>query len=85
MHKDRPSSWRFLAENVSAFWPLLATPVIMFLAFHFRLPWLGMIAFVVLGLAIRYWWTCVFGLLNAMALLGGFLGCVVATIKMFTK
>jgi hypothetical protein len=85
LHTVRPSRWRAVVDFISAFWPILLMPVVMFLALHFRQPWFGMIAFVIIGCMARFWWSCVFGLLNAMAVFGGFLGCAIATIKILTR
>jgi hypothetical protein len=81
----RQSRWKAVGVFLSVFWPLMLTPLVMYLALHFRQPWFGMIAFVLIGLLARFWWSCIFGLLNAMAVFGGFLGCTIATIKILTR
>jgi hypothetical protein len=80
----RQSRWKAVGEFLSVLWPLMVTPLVMYLALHFRQPWFGMIAFALIGLLIRFWWSCILGLLNAMAVFGGFLGCTIATIKILT-
>jgi hypothetical protein len=48
---------------------------------RFHHPWIGIVTFIGIALAWRLWWTCVFGLLNAMAILGGFIGCGIAVLR----
>jgi hypothetical protein len=44
-----------------------------------------MTIFVAMAVAIRWWWTCIFGLLNAMAILGGFIACIGVALKMLAR
>lgn len=73
--------WRTILDGLATFWPTLVTPAVLALSVHFRHPWLGVAVFVSIALAHRWWWTCIFGLLNAMALLGGILGCAIVGVR----
>jgi hypothetical protein len=81
----RPSPWKGTVDFILVFWPTLLTPVILFLALHYKLPWLGAIVFIAIGLMIRFWWTCVFGLLNAIIVFSGFIGCFIVAMKIWIK
>jgi len=84
-NKGQPSRWQSFFEFSSAFfstfWPILATPVVLVSTVHFHQPWIGMVIFGSIGLAHKWWWTCIFGLLNAAAIVAGFLACAGAVIQ----
>lgn len=67
------------------FWPLIMMPIILVFSVRCHQPWMGMVLFVGMALAHRWWWTCIFGLVNASAIIGGFLGCLVALLRMLDK
>lgn len=77
----QPRRWRSIFEFLATFWPAMVAPIVLILSVRFHHPWLGMAVFVGMAVARRWWWTCVFGLLNALAILGGFIGCAIAAIK----
>jgi hypothetical protein len=56
-------------------------PIIIAGSIALRMPWLGMVAFVVLMLLTRYWWSCLLGLLNLIAILAGLVSCAISTWK----
>lgn len=81
----KPNRWRVVVDFLMVFWPILLMPMIVLTALHFRQPWFGMIAFAGIGLMIRFWWSCIFGLLNASAIIAGFLVCAIATLKVLMR
>jgi hypothetical protein len=58
--------------------------VVVFLSVRLH-PFVGMAMFVGMMLARRWWWTCIFGLPNAMMILAGFVACAIAAIKILTN
>jgi hypothetical protein len=60
-------------------------PVVLILSARFHQPIIGMCIFVCMALARRWWWSCVFGLVNAAAILGGFIGCAIAAFKLLGR
>lgn len=79
--KPRHSSLEFL----SALWPLLSTMIVTPLSMCFRQPWIGIIILMGIALAYKRWWTCVFGLLNFIALAAGVVSCSIFAIKLLTR
>ena len=69
-------------DSIQAFYPLACVVVFTPLSIALGHPWLGIILFVVILFLWRTWWTCVFGLMNSMALFGGILGCLIPYIQM---
>jgi hypothetical protein len=68
-----------------AIWPALVAMIVTPLSICFRQPWIGIVILMGLVLAYKRWWTCVFGLLNFMALSVGVLSCSIAAIKLLTR
>jgi hypothetical protein len=62
------------------FYPLIVSVVHTPIIVKFQVPWFGLALGVVLFALKRTWWTCIFGLLNAMAVLAMMIACVVAWI-----
>ncbi|MGV3663776.1 MAG: hypothetical protein ACO1TE_26635 [Prosthecobacter sp.] len=76
---------RLMAENLLPMAPLVATPLVVTLAVAFERPWIGMALFAGMAHAHRWWWTCIFGLLNALAIAGGFIACAVAAVRLLWR
>ncbi len=76
--KPRHSSLEFL----SAVWPLLVAMIVPPLSVFFRQPWIGIIILIGITLAYKRWWTCVFGLLNFIALAVGVVNCFLFAIQL---
>ena len=74
------SRLRIAGESVQAFYPLIlsavATPVVL----KFDILWFGFFLGVVLLALHKTWWTCIFGLMNSMAVLAMMIACAVAWI-----
>ena len=66
---------------LQAFWPALITPVLICVSLNTGHPFLGVLGFACMAAAKRLWWTCIFGLLNAMAILAGFLVCIIPAVR----
>ncbi len=81
----RPMPQHSSIEFLAAFWPLLAAIIVTPLTIYFRQPWIGIVILIGIALDQKRWWTCVFGLLNAIALAVGVLNCSVAAIKLLTR
>lgn len=74
------SIWRSAGDFALAFWPLLATAVVIIFSIRLHQPLIGMTILTGLALARKRWWSCIFGILNMAGILGGFLVCA---IRMF--
>jgi len=81
----RPKPQPLLFEFPLAFWPLLITTIVTPLSIHFQQPWLGLTTLVGIALARKRWWTCVFGLINDIALAVGVLNCSIASVQLLTR
>jgi MFS superfamily sulfate permease-like transporter len=77
---EEQSRLRIAGESIQAFYPLIlsvfATPLII----KFDVLWVGILLGVILLALHKTWWTCIFGLLNSMAVIAMMLACVVAWI-----
>ena len=73
---------RAILDALHAFYPTLTTVAVVpavILAGH---PWIGIPIFAVVLALWRTWWTCLFGLGNAMMLWGGIIACLIPYIRM---
>jgi hypothetical protein len=80
-----PNQWRKLLDFLATFWPLMATPIVAILSIRLQHPWLGVAVFVGIALARRWWWTCIFGLMNGMAIFAGLIGCAIVGVRMWAR
>ncbi len=76
---------RTVRDFLIVFSPLILTPFVLILALRFHHPWMGMFVFGGIALARKWWWSCVFGLLNAVVIFAGFIGCAVAVFKRIAR
>jgi hypothetical protein len=65
---------------LQAFSPLILSAVATPLILRFDVPWVGILLGVVLLALHKTWWTCIFGLMNAMAVFAMMIACAVAWI-----
>ena len=77
---EQQSRLRTAGESIQAFYPLIlsvvATPVIL----KFDVLWVGIVLGVILLALHETWWTCIFGLMNSIAVLAMMIACAVAWI-----
>ena len=69
-----------IKDALQTFYPLIVSLVLTPFVVVLNLPWIGLALGVVLFALKRTWWTCVFGLLNAMAIIAMMLACVVSWV-----
>jgi hypothetical protein len=69
-----------IKDALQTFYPLIVSLVITPFIVVLNLPWIGLALGAVLFALKRTWWTCIFGLLNAMAIVAMMLACVVSWV-----
>jgi hypothetical protein len=69
-----------VCEALHAFYPLILSVVATPLILKFDVFWVGILLGIFLLVLKNTWWTCIFGLLNAMAVVAMMLACVVTWI-----
>ena len=74
-----------ILDYFGAFYPIACVVVFVPLTTVIGHPWIGIVLFIVIHYLWKTWWTCIFGLMNAMALWGGIAGCVIPYIRMLHR
>ena len=69
-----------IGEALQAFYPLIISVVLTPIIVKLHMPWIGLALGVILFALKRTWWTCIFGLLNAMAILAMMIACTVSWV-----
>jgi hypothetical protein len=69
-----------IKDVLQTFYPLIASLVLTPFIVVLNLPWIGLLLGVVLFALKRTWWTSIFGLLNAMAIIAMMFACVVSWV-----
>ena len=77
---EEESRLRIAGESVQAFYPLILSAVATPLVLKFDVPWAGILLGLVLLALHKTWWTCIFGLMNSMAVFAMMITCLVAWI-----
>ena len=77
---ERQSRIQIAGEAVQAFYPLILSAIATPFILKFDILWFGIMLGVVLLALHKTWWTCIFGLMNGMAVFAMMLACVVAWI-----
>ena len=77
---EEQSRLRTAGESIQVFYPLILSAVATPLILKFDVLWVGILLGVVLLALHKTWWTCIFGLMNSMAVFAMMLACVVAWI-----
>ena len=63
-------------ETIQAFYPLILCAVSLPLVIKFDAWWAGIALGVILLMLHKTWWTCIFGLMNSIALIAMMLVCI---------
>jgi len=66
-----------IKDALQAFYPLIVSLVLTPFVLALNLPWIGIALGAVLFSLKRTWWTCIFGIFNAMAIVAMMVACVV--------
>ena len=67
-------------DAAQAFWPMLVTFVVVPTAVVTDALWIGPLVLLPILIVPRFWWTCIFGLLNWMTLVAGIAMCAIPLI-----
>jgi hypothetical protein len=62
------------------FWPMAVTLIVVPVAVVLDSLWLGPLVLLPILFVPRIWWTCIFGLVNWMTLVGGIVACAVPLV-----
>jgi hypothetical protein len=71
-----------LLDSIQAFYPIACVVIFLPATIAIGHPWIGIVLFIVILRLWKTWWTCVFGLMNAMMLWAGIAGCLVPYIRL---
>ena len=74
-----------IRDVVLVFWPSIVTVLVVPLTVLRGHAWVGVALLTVILFLPRFWWSCLFGLLNWMILVGGVLACLIPYLKMLRQ
>ena len=69
-------------ETLQAFYPIVCVVIFVPATIAIGHPWIGIVLFIVIHWLWKTWWTCIFGLMNAMVLWAGIAGCLLPYLRM---
>lgn len=81
LESHRTMNWKEIGDVAVGFWPLALTYSLVPLALYFRVGWIGAVVLTIVLCLPRFWWSCVFGLLNWITMVTGIAICLLATMR----